>query len=315
MPSPGLGDVHIDAALTDFSTAYFQDPSSYVWPRLAPMVGTPQQSNRYFTYTKADLLRTVAEKRAPNTEAPVRNYQLSDSRFFCDVWSVAHDISEQVAANADAVLDPEQDAARLLAQDLNIRMDVEAASTFFATSIWGTDDTNEDWSDAASDPLGAISTGVKTVLQNTGFTPNTLILGPGAWYNVLDKHPDIIARLPDNAPRIATPEFIGTLAGIPNVIVAKSIRNSAEEGLTASYGFNFGAHCLLAYVDPAPGPRSPTAAVTFNWTGLLGQSSGIRTLRHEMAWKDALPRIEVQSAFDMVAVGTDLGYFISDVDS
>jgi len=312
MPDPGLSDVHVDAALTDFSTAYFQDPGTYAWRRIAPVIPSPKQSNKFFTYTKADLLRTDAQVVAPNTEAPVRTYKLSNDNFYCDVYKVAYDLSEQVAANSDAPLDPEEDAVRLLVQDLNIKLEQQAAATFFTTSVWGTDNTSINWADAASTPIEDIATAINTIRQNTGYKPNTLFLGAASWYTALQFHPDIIARLPDNAPRIATPSFVGQLLGL-DVVIGESIRNTAGEGATASYSDNFGAHALVAYVAPNPGPRTPTAAATFNWTGLTGAPDGIRTLRIPMPWKDAMPRIQVEAAVDFKVVGSDLGYFFSAV--
>jgi hypothetical protein len=313
MANPGLADVHIDAALTDYSRAYFQAAEGFVWNKVAPLIPTMKQSDKYFVYDIAETARSDARKRAPGTESALRDYTLSQDSFFADVWSIGMDISEQVLANADDPLDPEQDAVRVLTEDIMIRLEQEFASTFFSTSIWGTDDTDENWSSDASDPIGALLSGINTVRGNTGYTPNTLVLGAASWYNALANHPDILSRIPSNLPQIATPQFLANLIGVQNVYVAQSIRNTAQENLTASFSDNLGAHALLCYVAPNPGPRTATAAAAFNWTGLTGAAGGIRTLRNEIPHKDAFPRIEVQTALDFKVVGSDLGYFFSAV--
>ena len=314
MAEPSPADMHVDAALSDFSRAYFADPASYVWAKAAGLVASPKQSNKYFVYDKAEMLALAAAKVAPGAPAPVRTYSLSTDSFYADVWKVAVDVPEEAVANADAPLSPEQDAAMLAVQDLNLTFEAEFATAFFGTGIWGTDDTDENWADPASDPLGALTTGVRTIAINTGRTPNTLLLGADAWYGALANHPDIVDRIPTTQARIATPQFVGQLINVPNVIVAGSIRNTAAEGLTASYSFNLGAHALLAYIDPNPGPRTPTAMAAFNWTGLTGAANGIRVKRIDMPENSAV-RIQAEAAIDFKVVGSDLGYFFSTVNA
>src|SRR3990167_3349737 len=135
MAEPSPADMHVDAALTDFSTAYFADPAKYVWPKAAPLVASDKQSNKYHVYDKAELLYVAAQKKAPGTEAAVRTYSMSTDTFFADVIAVAVDVPEESIANADAGINPEQDAAMLAVQDLNLYMETAFATTFFGTSI------------------------------------------------------------------------------------------------------------------------------------------------------------------------------------
>lgn len=314
MAEPSLADVHRDSILTNFSVAYVQNATNYIARRVSPIVPVPKQSDRYFVYNKADWLINEAAKRAPGTRAEDRNYTLSQDSYFCNVYSIAHNVSEQVAANADAPLQPEQDAVQLLTQDMLATMEVDFASTAFANSVWGTSVTGgtdfTQWNQDAAEPIKDLATGLDTVEDNTGFMPNTLILGAQTWKS-LRHHPDIVDRLPDNAPRIATTDFLGNLLDIDNVVVARAIRNTADEGATASYSRILGSHALLAYVDPSPGPKSATAMRTFVWTGLIGSSDGIRVSRYNLPETDAFPRVEVSSAWDFKIVGTDLGYFFN----
>lgn len=315
MAQPSLADVHVDAALTDFSVAFFQDAERFVARQFSPIVQSGKQSDKYFVYDKDETLRTDAVKRAPGTEAAVRNYKLSTDNFFCDVYSIASDVSEQIRANSDPQLDPEEDAAKLTMGDIMMRMEVDFAAAAFATGIWdtnvvGTTDFVK-WSDPSSTPIEDIVTGVETVGDNTGFDPNSLLLGSNVWTK-LRHHPDLVARLPDNAPRIATRDFLANLLDIDRVLVAKAVRNTAQEGVTASIGRILGENALLAFVDPNPGLRSATAMRTFVWSGLLGSTDGIRTKRMDIAHKDAFPRVETDAAFDFKITASELGYFFSD---
>ena len=54
MAEPGLSDVHVDAALTDFTTAYFQQEEAFISTQFAPAAPSRHQSNKYFVYDKAE---------------------------------------------------------------------------------------------------------------------------------------------------------------------------------------------------------------------------------------------------------------------
>lgn len=315
MAEPGLSDVHVDAALTDFTTAYFQREESFISTQFAPVAPSGQQSNKYYIYDKAETMRSDARLRAPNTEAPVRNYTLSKGSFFCDVFSIASDVSEQVRANADPALDVEEDAARICAEDIRLKRESAFATAAFSSGVWGTTVTGTTdfvkWNDPAGSPIEDVAAGVEAVEAETGYTPNTLVIGAKVLNTGLRTHPDILARLPDNAPRVVRNEFLAALFGVERVLVAKAIQNTAQEGETGSYSRILGNHALLAYVNPTPGLRLPTAMRMFVWSGLIGSENGMRTKRMEMPWKDAMPRVETDATWDFKVTGSDLGYFFS----
>ena len=314
MPEPTLNDIHVDPALTDFSLSYFQKPGKYVARSVFPQVNSASRSAKYYTYTKNDLLRSDAQKRAPGTESAVRSYKLSTDQYNCEVYSIAIDVSEQETANADAALDPEQDAARVTAQDLQIRMDTDWSAAAFSTGIWATESTAT-WNTSTGDPIGDIQTGVLTVLQETGYRPNTLVLGAQSWYSGLWSSTAILSRLPDNAPRIVTEQFIANLFDFDNVYILDGVSFTGDEGTTGTPAFIHSDHALLAYVDPGAGLRDVTAGKTFVWSGLVGGGGGIRTKRLEMPWRDAMPRVESDTAYDFKVVAADLGYLIKDTVS
>lgn len=313
MPEPTLNQIHTDQPLTDFSFALFQKPETYVASSVFPVQNVAQRSNKYYTYTTADLLRSDARKRAPATESIVRAYKLSKDSYQCERYSVAVDVAEEETANADPALDPEEDAARVAMQDIRIMMDTQWGVAAFTSGIWA-NETSATWNASTGDPVGDLQTAILTVIQNTGYRPNTLVLGAESWYTGLWASTHIIDRLPDNAPRIVTEGFIKDLFGFEKVFVLNGISNTAIEGVSGSLGFIAEDHALVCYVDPGAGLREPTAGKTFVWSGLTGGGGPVRTKRIEMPEKSAL-RIETDVAFDFKVVSTDLGYLIKHVVS
>ena len=314
MPEPTLSQIHVDTALTDFSLAYFQREGTYIAPSIFPTVNVAQRSNKYFTYTKNDLMCTDAAKRAPASESAVRTYKLSTDSYHCERYSIAVDVPDEATANADAALDPEGDAARVTTQDLMIRMEKVWSAQAFTTGIWGTESTGT-WNTSTGDPIGDIQTGIVTMLKETGYRPNTLVLGQEAWYTGLWSSTAILARMPNDSARIVTTDFIANLFGFDKVFVLGGAEfsgneQSSENATTGAMAFVHEDHALLAYVDPGAGLREATAGKTFIWSGLTGGGGGIRTKRLELP-KLSATRVETDTAFDFKVVATDLGYLVA----
>jgi hypothetical protein len=199
-------------------------------------------------------------------------------------------------------------------QRLLLRQEREWASTYFTTSVWGTDKTGgtdfTKWDDATSDPKDDIKAGKAAVLKATGRIPNTLVLG----YDVFDAlcdHPDFVDRIKYTTPGNITPALLAQMLDVERVLVAKAIYATNVEGETAAYDFVHGKHALLCYVAPRPGLLVPSAGYIFAWKGVsggLGANVAIKRFRMENLSAD---RIEGEIAFDDKVVAADLGYFFS----
>jgi hypothetical protein len=313
MPSPA--ELHIDQALTDFSVAVsFQNESSFVARRAFPSVTSDKQSDRYYIYSSADLLRSDAEPYGGKGAVTRRDYRMSNATYFIQPWALAHDVGRHERANADAALNVEQDAAAVLMQDLMIAEDVAFAATAMVTGVWGTDVTGAtnftQWDDAASTPIEDATTGTTTVLQNTGRLPNKMVVGYQTWSSGLKNHPDILDRVKYTQTGIITENLVASVLGLDEVLVSSAVRNSAAEGLAASTNFIVGDDALLIHSPMATGLRQPAAGKTFTWNEYGPQ--GILTERFEVPEEGAFPRIQTFRAFDHVVTSSALGYFFDD---
>lgn len=315
MARPDLVDVHADQPLTDFSSAAFQDEGAFAWRDFAPIKPTDKQSNTYVVFDRGDFFRSEARQRAPGTKVALRDYKLSRDTYLCDRYAVGAGISEEEMANADPGIDLEQTTAAVLAQDLNIRAEILMTTAFLDTaSVWGADTTPGTlWDDDASAPLKDIATEHAALTQAIGRPGNTILCGAEVFFKLMN-HPDLLARLPDNKTRIIGQADLAGLFGVDRFLVTFASQTTSQEGLTDTFAYIGGDHLVLAYVDPTPGLRTPTAAVTFSWTGLTGASpSGIRTKRIMLPAEDQLPLIESDFALDFVAVSSVAGRRLAQV--
>ncbi len=334
MPQPTVSDVHVAAALTQIATAYFQDESFYIADKVFPLVPVVHQTDKYFRWTKADLFRDEAQLRADATESAGTGVNLDTASYSAKVWALHQDLGPQVRANADPAVDLDVASTRMLMQKMLIRRDRFFATNYLATSVWATDitgtatatagapgsSTPPQWDDDAnSDPFTDIAVGQTTILQNTGFMPNTLVLG---WpvYQALRKHPLIIDRIKYTNPAFAgtvTEALLAQCFDVDRVVVSKATYNTAGEALAMSGSLIAGKVALLCYAAPQPGIMVPTAGYTFAWSGFTGLNSlGVRVSQIPMNWLGlGLVRNECEMAFDMQVVGSDLGYYFTTITS
>ena len=334
MPSPVYSDVHVSAALTNVSVAFFQDEGNFIADKVFPMVPVVHQTDQYFVWNIGDFYRDDAQLRADGVESAGTGMNLKTQSYSAGVWALHKDIGPQVRANADPAIDIDVTTTRMLMQKLLIKRDRIFVTNFLTTSLWtggvgGGDVTGSSsgtpgtattpkWSDDANgDPFTDIAAAQTNILQNTGYMPNKLVM---AWtvYQALRKHPLVIDRIKYTSQPDAkdiTPQMLAAMFDVDEVIVSKAVYNTAAEGVAASQSFVLGSHALLCYAAPAPGLNEPTAGYTFAWQGFTGMNSlGIRANQIPMNWLGmGTVRDEVEMAFDMQVVSSALGAFFSNI--
>lgn len=326
MPEPQARDAHVDAVLTNLSVAYIQQQADFIAGQFAPNVPVAKEADRYFRYVPEDWFTDEVEERADGAESAGSGYRLDNTpSYFARTYAFHKDVSDRVVANSDVPLRPFDDAQAFVSQKFLIKKERIFAQQWFATGVWGreragvsaspTGDQFLQWDQANSIPIDLVDAEKARMLEQTGFEPNTLVLGYRV-FNRLKRHSTIIELIKYGAsagqPALVTPQLLAQVFGVQRVLVAKATVNVAAKGATKSMTFIQGNHAMLAYVAPNPGLRQPSAAYTFSWTGLLGGGAfGNRISRFRMEHLKS-DRVEGEMAFDMKIVGIDLGVFFLD---
>ena len=313
MPQPSPSDVHNDAPLTNLSIAFLQKAENFVAGQVFPTVPVAKQSDIYYVWDRNNFYLDQMEKRGPATESAGGGVELTTDSYRCDVWALHKDIDDQTRANSDTVISPDRTATNYLTQQGLIRKDKQWAADYFVTGIW----TNEDaggtdftqWDDAASDPEKDIAEGGKTMLQNTGYEPNVLVVSYGI-HLALKRHPLVKDRFKYTSSESITAAMLAQFFEIERYVVAKSVNaTNAEGAATDTYDFILGDHALLAHAAPSPGIEIPSAGYNFVWSGLTGMNDLGLTMSSFRLQKIKSDRLEIEMAFDMKLVAADLGFF------
>jgi len=322
MPQPTASDVHVNRPLTNVSEAFLQDLTGFVARKVFPVVPVSKQSDRYFKYDKKQWFRTDAKVRAPSTESAGSGFTIDNTpTYFAKVVALHKDVDDQIRANSDAPINPDNDATEFVTRQLMLQQEQDWAAKYFTTGVWTGSTTGTDvtpgvlWDvPATSNPIEDLRAQITAVGRNSGLEANTLVLGKEVW-DVLQDHPDFLERIKFTQTAIVAPDLLAAVLGLDRVLVAKAVQDTAAEGAAASHAFVHGKNALVTYSAPRPSLMKPSGGYTFAWTGLLGaNSSGMRIKRFRMVELSS-DRIEGESAYDHKVVSPEAGAFLSAVIS
>lgn len=325
MPQPDVGDVHVNALLTNLSIAHMNAEDHYVADAMFPMIPSDKQSDSYVIYQRGDFFQGSEDAqamrefiRAPGTRSPVAGYTISTANFFCVNFAIAVEIPDELRGNADAVFQLDSEAALVATQMQLIRRERAWALDFMTTGIWGTDVVGTTdfvkWSDyGGSDPLTDLEDGMDAVEGATGERPNKLAMGAIVWRR-LKHHPDFVDRVKGGAttgqPAMVQRELLAQLVELDVVLIGRASYRSSAEGASLTMARIMDDDALLLNVAESPGRMTPTAGVTFFWQPLTGGAIQFaRKFREDIEKKET---IDIQSYMDHVATETESGYFFSD---
>lgn len=321
---PGRADVHVDRPLSNVSIALRQSMDGFVADKAFPNVPVARQSDKYYVIPQGAFAADQMKRRAPGTRAPAVNYTVSTDSYMADVWDLAHDIPDEVRANADDQVQLDQNGTQLLTFQAMIRKERLWAGEFFTTSVWTGDQSGVDsaspgsnqfgrWDRADSNPIETIRASADAMQARSGYRPNKLILGRQVYSKLLD-HPDIVGRIDrgqTSGAAMVLRQNLAALFEVDEILVMEAIYNSAAEGQTASLSFIGGKSALLLYVPPAAGLMVASAGYTFSWTGLVGGGNMAQVIRRFRLDPEHTDRLEIQMAFDQKKTSADLGVFFA----
>ncbi|MCC8945995.1 hypothetical protein H8A97_13020 [Bradyrhizobium sp. Arg62] len=337
MANPTAGDVHVNVPLTNISIAFMQNPAGFVADRVFPTVPVLKQSDRYFTYSRADFNRDTMRKRAPGTESAGAGWRVDNTpSYYADVWALHKDIEDQIRANADSPLDMDRDATLFLSQQALINREVNWASNFFTTGKWtgaGVDVSGVaaspagnsvlQWNDANATPVADVKKYNDAIHLASGFRANKLVMGRQVWSKTSES-PSITDRVKygasPGAPAIITKQAVAALMEIDEIMVMDAIQNTGNENSSEGAGdinhgesniFIGGKAALLVYAAPAPSIMQPSGGYTFSWTGFMGAGGlGQRIKRFRMEQLES-DRVEIQQAYTPKQIASEVGVFFT----
>jgi hypothetical protein len=264
----GGGNIHIDVALTNISVGF--PNNEFVGNRLFPQVTVQKQSNKYYIFGR-EAWSTHLDVRAPGTEAnEIPGYVVSTDSYFAVEHSLQIAVTDEERDNADSPFSPDEDGTYLVTQKILLGREVlmknlVTTTANFATNYFTTLSGTTQWSDYVnSNPISDFRTAIRQINSGLFTDPNTAVI-PYQVISILEDHPDFIERIKYSERGVMTPDIIGAILGIPNIIIPMAGQNTAAMGQTPVLGYLWGKDVVIAWVPPNPGLKIPAFAYEIVW--------------------------------------------------
>lgn len=301
---PTKSDVHQDAILTNVSIKYANGDA--IADIVMPRVKVAKESDKYYKYTRD--FRIPDTHRAIGSESKKIGWNVTTDTYFCEEYALHDDIYDRIRDNVDNPLDLDVDTTENITDALIRDREKRVADILFSSSYvtnYTTLTGSDQWNDyAGSDPIGDIETGMQSVREACGRTPNTVVMGRQVM-SELRNHPDLLERIKYTQKGVVTADLLSSLIeGNPRVVVGDLMYDSSQEGGTESLGYIWGKKVLIAYVEQSPSLRSMSLGYQFY--------SEDRITRQWREDKIRADRVEVGEVSDEKLISADCGYLIVD---
>jgi hypothetical protein len=297
---PSLNQLHVDEALTQISIAYRNQ--AFVAEEVLPVVPVMKKNDVFFKFSKQHFRAYkdayAAGQRAQQIEVDLdaRGFYMADGHALED--SITDDEREQADAGAQLEVEKTEKLTNIIAlnQEINLFTNlVTSANITLNSTLSGT----SQWSDYVnSDPVAAVLSARRTVQQQIGDFPNTLLVSQPV-LDVLANHPRILDRVKytaNGARNQLDEQDLARVFKVDKVLVSAALYQTSNEGEADSLGYIMGKNALLFYRPPRPGIRVPSLGYTFFWA----KRSGVLRWR-ELSLESDFIRVKKYYAQQLVA--------------
>jgi hypothetical protein len=319
-------DILIDTYLTNTSQGFERRNPGSVAYRAGTPIPVMFQTGKFPVINRGDWFRDQVKTRPLGGEVELVTYGTTEGTYLCQEYGLGHRIDDRERANNAKRLPIDENARDILMLQHSIRRDRFFAVQAMATSVWGLDVTGvsgtpstnqvKQWNDAASTPYDDIEVQRERMFLATGFMPNVLVVGADV-YNKLRRNPQLAGLAGSTAPEIVPDDLIRQYLGLDELLIARSVYNSALEGATDSFSYTVNSKsALLLYRAPtSAGVSTRTAIGIFGWEGLHGGAANedgtvMGWHRIGLAYSDQLNAL---AAWDMKILDNTLGTFFTTV--
>ena len=252
--------VHIDRALSDFA-CQIQNREA-IADMVCPVQRVTKPSDKFFKYD-ADTMFEEQSAALTGAEAmPGRvRYKISTDNFSTVDYGLMDFVSNKEIESADAPIDPQMHAVKVVTQRLDIAKERRVAGLLFAGGSYGSNTAAlsgaDRWDTASSDPVQRID----DALEACDERPNIMIIGAQAWMK-LKNHPKLkelilsrAATVSGATPDRVTTDLVAAVFELDAVYVGRMKYNSNREGAASVRGYVWGKSCALIRVTDDPSPR------------------------------------------------------------
>lgn len=294
MPQPeGAGILNgFSPRLTNMALGYLPSMTQFVGSKVFPSCPVGAQTGSYNILPRDEFIRAQGKKLANGEPAPLGGFKFTTGTYSVSEYGLATQITNRDLANAAVA---KLGAGRLRNMKTQfvtfqalLAMEVDIATLVTTGGNW----TNAysgvtsspsssqfiQWDQSTSDPISDVKKKKEVMRLATGFEPNKMLMTQPI-VNALSVHAEVVDRIKytgsSGSPAKVNLQTLAELFEIDEIVVPKSVQNTAHENATTAISDIWGKNVFLWYT-PGEGPSMelPSAGYRFSWAG-NGDSEGV----------------------------------------
>jgi hypothetical protein len=287
--------------------------NEYVAKRLFPVLPVAMQAAGYYVF-KAENMLNIPQliARAPGTPYSRGRVSLDQDTYNTRDYGHEEPIDDRERKKYRTAFDAEKAAVIRAMRVVLVNQEQRAHDLAVSPGVPTSAVTNAWDNYATSDPVADVDPVREVIRLNAGILPNTMMISEPT-FNALANHPKFLDRIKYTQKGVLTEDLLADIFKIPNVIVARTVANSANAGQALTPADIWGNDAIIAYVDSSPDLQAPTLGRIFSWTEEVGpDGTVVESYRDDDIRSDV---IRVRSDADEHLVAPACGYRLSAVHS
>lgn len=308
-------DWHIDAAMSEISVQFALSQDKFIAQDILPIVPVAKQSDKYYVWSRNDWFRIPNTRRARATAPKYIESGVSSLGYFAENYMLGERIPFEDLTNADAALQREESAVKLVTQLIMLDQENRVATLLTTAANVGSGNALTGvnrWNDrTGSDPVSDVTTGKSWIQLESGQTDLTMVVGQQV-HDALLLHPDIHERVKyvARADQANLANAMADIFGVKRYLIGKAVQNTAAENLPGTMAYVWGKNVVLIYTPDAPALNMPSGGYMFRWRP-TGFSDFVAETRDD---EDIKARIKRVGYFqDEVVTSTECTYLLTTV--
>lgn len=299
---PLKNQLHVDTLLSNISVKYKNQ--DYIADRVFPIMPVKKTSDLYRVYDRN--FRIPETKRASKGEARQHIFEVSTAGYRLEHHALKDFVGDTEADNYD-LADLRADVTEELT-DVIMRRREKSVADLFTSTNWSLGVSLAaanafSANTTVSNPVPLFDTGASTIIQNSGFPPNFIVL-PRDGFVACKNHVSVLDRVKYTSADM-TPQMLAALFEVPELLVPLASVDTAAPGVASSISPIFPDHAFLGYKPARPSPMQPSCGYIFEKTRSL-----VKRWRVEEREADC---IEVNKQYQAKVVASLTGYLIKDI--
>ena len=242
--------------------------------RILPIIGVAKKAATMSVITRENLKRSDT-KRANGAAFNRITATAEDLDYACKGHGLEAQLTDEDRENYRDDFDAEIETTQVLKKRFYNELEIETAAATFNTTTWTgaalyTDNKATPWSTAATDIIAQVTAAILKIEENTGVSPDALIINKYALHNLL-KNDDIINRFVGVTviTRAILEANLAAIFGLDKLIIGGGVYDSANEGqdFSASKIWD-NKYAMVAKIHEGSTKTEPGLGRTIIWEGM-----------------------------------------------